>query len=64
VLPANHALQIWTKDEERITQVQFTGPGNITYINRLTIRATKPNNQAPDPQLRREGDIWKIRMLT
>jgi quercetin dioxygenase-like cupin family protein len=33
VLPANHAHQIWTTDEEAIIQVQFTGPGNITYIN-------------------------------
>ena len=33
VLPAHHAHQIWTTDEEAIIQVQFTGPGNITYIN-------------------------------
>jgi quercetin dioxygenase-like cupin family protein len=33
VLPANHSHQIWTTDEEAIIQVQFTGPGNITYIN-------------------------------
>ena len=33
VLPANHTHQIWTTDEEAIIQVQFTGPGNITYIN-------------------------------
>ena len=33
VLPANHAHQIWTTDEEAIIQVQFTGPGDITYIN-------------------------------
>ncbi|MGA8657143.1 MAG: cupin domain-containing protein [Chthoniobacterales bacterium] len=33
VLPANHTHQVWTTDEEAIIQVQFTGPGNITYIN-------------------------------
>jgi quercetin dioxygenase-like cupin family protein len=33
VLPANHTHQIWTTDEEAMIQVQFTGPGNITYIN-------------------------------
>jgi len=33
VLPSNHAHQIWTTDEEAIIQVQFTGPGDITYIN-------------------------------
>jgi quercetin dioxygenase-like cupin family protein len=32
-LPANHAHQIWTKDEEAIIQVHFIGPGDITYIN-------------------------------
>ena len=33
VLPANHAHQIWTTDEEVIIQVQFTGPGDIIYVN-------------------------------
>jgi hypothetical protein len=33
VLPANHTHQIWTTDEEAIIQVQFTCPGNISYIN-------------------------------
>ena len=33
VLPANHPHQIWTTDEGAIIQVQFTGPGDITYIN-------------------------------
>jgi quercetin dioxygenase-like cupin family protein len=42
VLPANHAHQIWTADEETIIQVQFTGPGNITYIN----PADDPRNKA------------------
>ena len=32
-LPSNHAHQIWTTDEEAIIQVQFTGPGDITYTN-------------------------------
>jgi quercetin dioxygenase-like cupin family protein len=32
-LPANHAHRIWTTDEEAIIQVQFTGPGGITYLN-------------------------------
>jgi quercetin dioxygenase-like cupin family protein len=42
VLPANHAHQIWTTDEEAIIQVQFTGPGDITYIN----PADDPRNKA------------------
>ena len=42
VLPANHPHQIWTTDEEAIIQVQFTGPGNITYIN----PADDPRNKA------------------
>jgi len=42
VLPANHAHQIWTTDEEAMIQVQFTGPGNITYIN----PADDPRNKA------------------
>jgi quercetin dioxygenase-like cupin family protein len=33
VLPGNHTHQVWTTDEEAIIQVQFTGPGDITYIN-------------------------------
>jgi quercetin dioxygenase-like cupin family protein len=33
VLPANHVHRVWTMDEEAIIQVQFTGPGDITYIN-------------------------------
>jgi quercetin dioxygenase-like cupin family protein len=42
VLPANHSHQIWTTDEEAIIQIQFTGPGNITYIN----PADDPRNKA------------------
>jgi hypothetical protein len=42
VLPSNHAHQIWTTDEEAIIQVQFTGPGDITYIN----PADDPRNKA------------------
>ena len=42
VLPANHTHQIWTTDEGAIIQVQFTGPGNITYIN----PADDPRNKA------------------
>lgn len=42
VLPANHPHQIWTTDEGAIIQVQFTGPGNITYIN----SADDPRNKA------------------
>ena len=42
VLPANHTHQIWTTDEEAIIQVQFTGPGNITYID----PADDPRNKA------------------
>ena len=32
-LPANHAHRVWTTDEEAIIQIQFTGPGDITYLN-------------------------------
>jgi quercetin dioxygenase-like cupin family protein len=42
VLPSNHAHEIWTTDEEAIIQVQFTGPGDITYIN----PADDPRNKA------------------
>ncbi len=41
-LPANHAHRIWTTDEEAIIQVQFTGPGGITYLN----PADDPRNKA------------------
>jgi hypothetical protein len=35
----------------------------LPSLIRLTIREKKPNNQnTPDPQLRREGDDWKIRI--
>jgi len=33
VLPANHVHRVWTTDEEAIIQVQFTGPGDIIYVN-------------------------------
>ena len=33
VYPARHAHYAWTENEEAILQVQFTGPGGITYIN-------------------------------
>jgi ketosteroid isomerase-like protein/quercetin dioxygenase-like cupin family protein len=33
VLPANHTHRVWTTDEEVIIQVNFTGPGGITFIN-------------------------------
>ena len=33
VLPANHPHQIWTTDEEAILQFQYTGPGDMNYIN-------------------------------
>jgi quercetin dioxygenase-like cupin family protein len=33
VLPADHAHRVWTMDEEVIIQVQFPGPGDITYLN-------------------------------
>ena len=32
-LPANHAHYVWTANEETIVQIQFTGPGGITFIN-------------------------------
>ena len=33
VLPANHTHHTWTEDEEVIVQVNFTGPGGVTFIN-------------------------------
>jgi quercetin dioxygenase-like cupin family protein len=42
VLPTNHAHRVWTMDEEVIIQVQFTGPGDITYLN----PADDPRNKA------------------
>ena len=32
-LPAKHAHYVWTTNEETIVQIQFTGPGGITFIN-------------------------------
>src|SRR5882757_7206613 len=33
VLPANPPHDTWTTDEEVILQINFTGPGGITFIN-------------------------------
>jgi quercetin dioxygenase-like cupin family protein len=33
MLPANHVHHTWTTDEEVILQINFTGPGGITFIN-------------------------------
>src|SRR5690349_17279214 len=33
VLPAGHAHYTWTEDTEVIVQVNFTGPGGVTFIN-------------------------------
>ena len=33
VYPAGHAHYAWTGPEEAVLQVQFTGPGGITYVN-------------------------------
>ena len=33
VYPARHAHYAWTGDYEAVLQVQFTGPGGITYVN-------------------------------
>jgi quercetin dioxygenase-like cupin family protein len=52
VLPAGHAHYTWTEDTEVIVQVNFTGPGGVTFIN----PADDPRNkggaqtrQSPDP---------------
>jgi quercetin dioxygenase-like cupin family protein len=52
VLPAGHAHCTWTEDTEVIVQVNFTGPGGVTFIN----PADDPRNkggaqtrQSPDP---------------
>jgi len=31
--PAGHAHYVWTGDKEAIIQVQYTGPGGMTYVN-------------------------------
>jgi quercetin dioxygenase-like cupin family protein len=31
--PAGHPHYVWTGDKEAIIQVQYTGPGGITYVN-------------------------------
>jgi hypothetical protein len=33
VLPANHVHHTWTGDEEAILQINFTGPGGVTFVN-------------------------------
>jgi quercetin dioxygenase-like cupin family protein len=33
VLPANHVHRTWTTAEEVILQINFTGPGGITFTN-------------------------------
>ena len=32
-LPANHVHRTWTTDEEVVLQINFTGPGGITFVN-------------------------------
>jgi len=32
-LPANHVHLTWTEDEEVIVQVNFTGPGGVSFVN-------------------------------
>ena len=39
--PAGEAHYLWTKDEGAEFEVQFTGPGSITYVN----PADDPRNQ-------------------
>jgi quercetin dioxygenase-like cupin family protein len=33
LLPANRVHHTWTEDEEVIVQVNFTGPGGVTFVN-------------------------------
>jgi quercetin dioxygenase-like cupin family protein len=33
MLPANHVHRTWTTDEEAVIQLNFTGPGGITFVN-------------------------------
>ena len=33
VLPANHVHHVWTEDEGAIVQINFTGPGGVTFLN-------------------------------
>ena len=32
-LPAKHAHYVWAAKEEAVVQIQFTGPGGLTFIN-------------------------------
>jgi hypothetical protein len=33
LLPAYHVPHTWTGDEQVIVQVNFTGPGGVTFVN-------------------------------
>jgi hypothetical protein len=33
MLPANHVHRTWTTDEEVVIQLNFAGPGGITFVN-------------------------------
>jgi len=51
VLPAGHAHYTWTEDTEVIVQVNFTGPGGVTFINPADDPRQKGgahNRQGPD----------------
>ena len=52
VLPAGHAHYTWTEDTEVIVQVNFTGPGGVTFINPADDPRKKggaQSLQSPDP---------------
>ena len=52
VLPAGHAHYTWTEDTEVIVQVNFTGPGGVTFINPADDPRNKggaQTHQSPDP---------------
>lgn len=33
LLPANHVHHTWTGDQEVILQINFTGPGGVTFVD-------------------------------
>jgi len=41
-LPANHVHRTWTTDEEVVLQINFTGPGGITFVNPADDPRKKP----------------------
>ena len=54
VLPAGHAHYTWTEDTEVIVQVNFTGPGGVTFIN----PADDPRKKNRSTNSPKSGSLW------